>query len=115
VRGDVIESGRIVAFAYDDHTVFHRAVCTQICDRLRHSGRALTDRIVDANDVLAALVENRVDGNGGLARLSVAQNQLSLAAPHRHERVDDLDARLQGHYDRRAIHDRLRIALDGQA
>jgi hypothetical protein len=46
-----------------------------------------------------------------LAGLPVAEDQLALAAPDRHQRVDDLDAALQRHGDRRAIHDGRRWAF----
>ena len=45
---------------------------------------------------LALLVDDRVDGDGGLAGLAVADDQLALAAADRDERVDGLDARLDG-------------------
>jgi hypothetical protein len=40
------------------------------------------------------LVDDRVDGHGGLARLTVADDQLTLAAADGNQRVDGLEARL---------------------
>ena len=51
------------------------------------------------------LVQDGVDGNGRLAGLPVAQNQLALAAPDGNECIDDLQAGLQRHDNRRTIHD----------
>src|SRR5690606_31979851 len=51
----------------------------------------LADRDVDALDAGTALVDDRVDRNGGLARLAVADDQLALAAADRHHRVDGLE------------------------
>ena len=72
---------------------------------LGHGARALADGAIDAKHVFAALAEDRVDGDGGLAGLPVAQDQLALAASDRDERVDDLEARLEGHGDGGASHD----------
>ena len=67
-------------------------------------GRALlADRDVDAAHLLlrvagvpgALLVHDRVDGDGGLAGLAVADDQLALAAADRDHRVDGLDPGLQ--------------------
>ena len=74
-------------------------------DDPRHHPRALADRAIDADDVGVLLVEDRVDGDGGLAGLAVADDQLALAAPDRDHRVDGLDAGLQRLLDRLALHD----------
>jgi hypothetical protein len=70
---------------------------------------------IDAQDIPAALVEDRVDRDGGLARLPVTENQLALAAPDGNERIDHLQAGLKRHGDRRAVHDGRGGAFDGQA
>jgi len=64
---------------------------------------------------LPPLIENGIDGNGGLAGLPVSQDQLALSPSDRRECIDDLDAGLQRHADRRAVHDGLRVAFDRQA
>jgi len=43
----------------------------------------LADRDVDAEDALALLVDDGVEGDGGLARLAVPDDELALAAPDR--------------------------------
>ena len=65
----------------------------------------LGDRDVDADDALALLVEDRVDGDGGLARLAVADDQLALAAADRRHGVDRLDPGLHRLVDRLAVGD----------
>jgi hypothetical protein len=87
-----------------DHGVVHRARVLEPLVDLRHRRGLLADRDVDAEHVLAALVEDRVDEDGGLARRPVADDQLALAAADRDHRVDCLDARLD-----RLLH---RLALD---
>ena len=115
VGSDVGEAGRVVALGHDDDGVIHRALLPQGRDGLRHGGGALTDRAIDAHDVLAALVEDGVDRDGGLACLPIAENQLALAAADGNERIDDLQAGLERHGDGRAVHDGGGGALDRQA
>src|SRR5690606_38955689 len=55
----------------------------------------LTDGDVDTGDALALLVDDRVDGDSGLAGLTVTDDQFALTAADRHHRVDRLDAGLQ--------------------
>ena len=78
----------------------------------RDGRRLLADRDVDADDALALLVDDRVDGDGGLAGAAVADDQLALAAADRDHRVDRLDARLQRLLHRLADDDARRLALD---
>src|SRR5665213_396166 len=52
--------------------------------------RLLSDRDIHARQVLALLVDDRVDRHRGLAGLAVADDQLALAAADRHHRVDRL-------------------------
>ena len=92
--------------------VLHRAVFLERADDLRDRGLLLSDRVVDADDVLALLVDDRVDRDGGLARLAVADDQLALAAADRDHRVDGLQTRLQRFLDRLPIRDARRDSLD---
>ncbi len=115
VRCDESEARRVVALGYDEDSVIHRALFPQGCHRLGDSGCALTDGAINAQHILVALVEDGIDGNGGLASLAVAENQLALPAPDRNERIDDFEPGLERHGDGRAIHDVRRGAFDGQA
>src|ERR1035437_1323985 len=105
IRSDVCETWRIVALRHDDDGVIHRAIFPQGCHGLRYGGGALTDGTINAQDILAALVEDGVDRNGGFPRLAVADNQLTLASPNGNERIDDFEAGLKRHRDGRAVHD----------
>ena len=105
VGRDVGEARRFVAFRDDHDRVLHRAVFPEDGGGLGHGARALADGAIDAKHVFAALVEDRVDGDGGLAGLAVAEDQLALAAPDGDERVNDLEARLERHRDGGASHD----------
>ncbi len=59
----------------------------------------LTDGDVDADNVLALLVYDSVERYCGLTGLTVADDELTLAAADRNERVDGLEAGLHGHGD----------------
>src|SRR5690242_20419658 len=63
----------------------------------------LSDRAVDANHISAALVQDCVENNCRLARLTVADDQFTLAAANGNHRIDGLDARLQRLADRLAV------------
>ena len=60
----------------------------------------MTDRHVDARNVLAFLVDDRIDGHSRLAGLAVADDQFALTAPDRYHRVNRLQAGLQWLVDR---------------
>src|SRR5439155_26254908 len=60
-------------------------------DRFRDLRLLLADRHVDAQEVAALLVDDRVDGEGRFAGLPVADDQLALAAADRDHRVERLD------------------------
>ena len=60
---------------------------------------------------MARRVEDRVDGDGGLAGLAVADDELALAAADRNHRVDGLEARLQRLRNGLAVDDAGRFPL----
>jgi hypothetical protein len=64
----------------DDDRVVHRACPRAACRPPGDRRLLLADGDVDADNVLALLVDDRVDGDGGLAGLAVADDQLALAA-----------------------------------
>ncbi len=94
----------------DDRRVLHRSVLTELLDDLGDRRLLLADGDVDAvagvvRGVLVLLVDDRVERDGGLARLTVADDQLALAAADGHERVDRLQAGLQRLVHRLALND----------
>ncbi len=93
-RGEVLQGRGIGRASDDDDRVLHRAVLLERRDELRDRRFLLADRDIDADQVLALLVDDRVDRDRGLAGLAVADDQLALAAADRRDRVDDLDAGL---------------------
>ena len=113
VRRDVLQRRRVRRGGRDDDRVLHRAVLLERLDDLRDRRVLLPDRDVDADDVLALLVDDRVERDGRLAGLAVADDELALAAADRDHRVDRLDAGLHRLLDGHAVDDAGREALDG--
>ncbi len=95
IRTDVEHRRRIGCGGRDDDRVAHRVVLFERPHDLSHGGLLLPDRVVDADDAGAALIDDRVHRDGGLAGLAVADDQLALAAADRHHAVDGLEPGLQ--------------------
>src|SRR5439155_26803282 len=98
-RCDVLERRRVGGAGNDDDRVIHGAVLLERRDDLRDRRLLLTDRDVDAGDPLALLVDDRVDRDGALPGLAVADDELALPPTDRRQRVDRLDAGLQRRVD----------------
>src|SRR6185369_4697257 len=94
VGGDELERRRLGSGGGDDDGVIHGAVLFQLGNNLGDRGALLADGDVDADHVPALLVDDGVDGDGGLAGLTVADDQLALTAPDRNHGVDRLEAGL---------------------
>ncbi len=110
---DIREPRGLVACGDDDDGVSHGAAFPEGGHHLGDRRRPLTDGAVHAQHILAALIQDRVDGDRGLAGLAVAENQFALAAPDRHHGIDGFQSGLQRHGHRRAVHDGRRGTLDG--
>ena len=118
VGGDVLEGGGQVGRGADDHGVLQGPVLLQGADELAHGGGLLADGHVDALDLLVgapvlALVDDRVQADGALAGLLVADDQLALAPADVGHGVDRLDAGLQRLLHRLALHHRRGLELQG--
>src|SRR2546428_1384054 len=70
---------------------------------------------VDADEVFALLVDDRVKSNGCLAGLAVADDQLALAAPNGNHTIDGLQTCLYRRVDRLAFNHAGSDALDVSA
>ena len=112
IGADIQKRRRVRRTRGHDNGVLHRAGVLEDPHHLRDRGLLLSNRVVDADDVLALLIDDRVHRNRGLARLAVADDQLALSTADRHHRVDRLQAGLQRFLDRAAIDDAWRDAFD---
>ena len=72
----------------------------------------LADSDIDTDNVATLLVDDRIDGNSGLAGLTVADDQLALAAPDRNHGVDRLEAGLHRLMNRFTVDDAGGLDLD---
>ncbi len=91
VRGQELDGRGVRGAGHDHDRVLHRAVLLELGHDLGHGRQLLTDGHVDADQVLALLVDDRVDGDRGLAGLAVAEDELALAATDGDHGVDGLD------------------------
>ena len=79
----------------DDHNgVCHCAVLLELRHDGAHGRKLLTNCDVDADEALPLLIDDRVNSNGSLSRLSVTDDQLALTAADWNEGVNGLDAGL---------------------
>ena len=121
VRSEVLEAGRVGRRSSDDRRVLH---CAGVFERTLDGGdrRALlADGDVDAANLLVLvarlpvgpLVDDRVDRDGRLAGLAVADDELALTAADRDHGVDRLDAGLHRLVNALALHHAGRLQLEG--
>ena len=80
-----------------DNRVIHGARLGQILYQRRYGRVFLTDGDIDANDILAALVDDGIHRQCRLTGLAVTDNQLSLTSANRNHGVNRLDTGLQRH------------------
>ncbi len=104
VRREELDRRRLVGRRGDDHGVVERAGVVELLRHLDHGGHPLPHRDVDALQVLVLVVDDRVDADRRLAGLTVADDQLALAATDVRHGVDRLDARLHRLLHRLAVH-----------
>src|ERR687890_182852 len=111
IRREVLHRRRVGRRRAHHDGVVHRAEVLKGLDYLRHGRVLLADGDVDADYVLALLVDDGVERDGGLARLAVADYQLALTAADGHHRVNGLQPRLQGLLHGLSVYDAGRDAL----
>ena len=97
----------------DDGGVVHGAVATQGVGHECDGGFLLADGHVEALHVAALLGEDGVDADRSLADLTVADDELALAAANRGHGVDGLEAGHHGLMDRLTGDDAGGLQLDG--
>ena len=105
VGGEVLERCRVRSGRHHDDRVLERSGLTQNLHGLGHGGTLLTDGHVDALHTLTLLVQDGVDGHGGLAGLAVTDDELALTTTDGGHGVDGLDAGLHGLVHGLATHD----------
>ena len=101
---EVLERGGFGSGRGDDDGVLHRVVLLQSLYELGDGGSLLSDGDVDAVElggfvlsvVPSLLVEDGVDGDGGLSGLSITDDELSLSTTDGNHGVDRLESSQHG-------------------
>jgi len=102
IRREILERCRLRSGCGNDDRIFHRALLFECADDLRNGRTLLADGDVDAIQLLRfvgalvdfLLVDEGVDGDGGLAGLTVTDDQFALATANWDECVECLEAGL---------------------
>mmetsp|Transcript_55696 Transcript_55696/g.150143 ORF Transcript_55696/g.150143 Transcript_55696/m.150143 type:complete len:319 (+) Transcript_55696:905-1861(+) len=120
VRRKELQRGSIRGRRGHNGGVLQAVVLTQDFEELCHSGALLADGNVEAIEVVllirrivdGLLVEDRVDGNGSLACLTITDDELSLTTANRDQAVHSLQARGHGLVHALPRDDARRLELD---
>ena len=111
VRGEILLARRRLGVGDHHRGMGQRLVLAQHLQDFRDTGLALADGGVDAANAGAALGQDGVQRDGGLAGGAVAEDQLALAAAQRQQGVDDLGAGVQRLADGLSFDHARRLAL----
>lgn len=104
---NVLKRSSLGSSSGNDDRVLHSIVLLQSLNQLGDGGSLLANGNVDtvqllrlvASCVPALLVQDRVEGDGGLTGLTVTDDQLTLATANGHHGVDGLETGLHGLVD----------------
>src|SRR5690349_9604865 len=83
IWSEELHRGRIRSRGVNDDRIVHCPELFELLTDLSNGRCLLPDRYINADDVLTFLVDDRVDSNGRLTCLAVADDQFTLAAPDR--------------------------------
>ncbi len=92
---DIEQGGRVGCGRGHDNGIFHRAGILQSLQHVGHRGLLLSHGNVNADDIPAFLVDDRIDRDSGLAGLAVAKDKFPLPTADRNHGVDSLEPCLQ--------------------
>src|SRR5207248_2348252 len=93
IRRDVLHGRRFRGRGRHHDRVIHRAGVSQRLYDLRDRRALLPNATINADQVTAALIDDGVENDRGLAGLPVADDQLALAAANRNHRINRLQTR----------------------
>ena len=79
IRGNVLQGGAVAGGSGHNGGVAHSAMLFQVLGHAGNGGSLLPDGNVDAEHTGIFLVQDGIGGDGGLAGLAVANDQLTLA------------------------------------
>ena len=109
----VLQGSRFRSGSGNHDGIFHGPRAGQLVYQLYHGGIFLSDGNVDTDHVGVSLIDDGIDGNFGLTRLAVADDQLTLTATDGDHTVDCLDSRLEGNRHALPLNDTGSFRFDG--
>ena len=80
----ILKRSRLASTRRNYDRIIHRAVFFKLFNDLRDGRLFLSDRYIDANDVLTLLIDDGINSNSGFSCLAVADDELALSATDRH-------------------------------
>ncbi len=92
-----MESSRFGRRSRNDDGIVHRPVLFERADDINHAGGFLADRYIDADDIVALLIDDGIKGNRRLSGLAITDDELTLSAANGNHGIDGLDSGLEGH------------------
>ena len=88
---DVLQGRRVICRRGDDHGVFHSPGSFKGRDQSGYRGALLPDRHIDTNQILAFLIDDRIDRQSRLPGLAISDDQLALPSTNWDHRIDGFD------------------------
>ena len=113
IRCDVLQGCRIAGGCGYDNSVIHGIVLLQGSYQLCNGGCLLTDGYIDTYHILTLLVQDGVDGDGGLTGLTVTDDQLTLSTTDGEHGIDCQNTGLHRYTYGLSVHDGRSRLLDG--
>jgi hypothetical protein len=98
-------AAQVAGVGHDNGRIIHGARGLQGLVNLGDGGKLLSNGDIYAVNVFAALIDDGIHGDGGLARLTVADDQLALSAPDGDDAVHREKTRHERFVDRLTIDD----------
>ena len=84
IRSQILKRSRLASARRNYDRIIHRAVFFKLFNDLRDGRLLLADCYVYADDILALLIDDSINGDGGFSRLAVTDDELALSATDRH-------------------------------
>ena len=112
IRSKILERSPVGGRCGNDDGIGHSAVFFEGPYDASNGRRFLTDGDVDTDDARILLIQNRIDGNGRLARATVTDDEFTLTTADRDHGVDGFEACLERYLDRLAVGDAESLDFD---
>ena len=95
IRSQILQRRTVSSRSSYDDRVLHGTGFFQGLNHTGYRGSLLTDGYINADTILALLVEDGINGDGRLTDTTVTDDEFALAAADRYESVDCLETGLQ--------------------